>query len=155
MLAGKWTAYAITGSTAILADAAESIVHLAATSFAALSLWYSTRPADADHPYGHGKIAFFSAGFEGALILVASLAILWTAILSFVTGPQLANLGVGVVITAALGLINLGLGLLLIHVGKKHNALVLIANGQHVLSDMWTSLGVAGGVLLVWWTGVV
>ena len=76
MLAGKTTAYVITGSSAILADAAESVVHLAATGFAAYSLWYSLRPADDCHPYGHGRISFFSAGFEGALVFVASFAVI-------------------------------------------------------------------------------
>lgn len=154
MLVGKWLAYLLTTSVAIYSDAAESVVHIAATGIAAFSLWYATRPADPDHPYGHGKIAFFSAGFEGALILLASLSIIWSAVSQFIGEPELTRLGVGVAITAGLGLLNLALGLYLITVGRRHGSRVLIANGQHVLTDMWTSLGVVLGVLAVWWTEI-
>ena len=154
MLVGKGWAYALTGSTAILSDALESVVHLGATGMAAFSLWYARQPADRKHPYGHGKIAYFSSGIEGALILVAAVAIVWEASVALIEGPELANLGVGLAITAALGLVNLGLGLALVRTGRRTNALVLVANGHHVLTDMWTSLGVLVGVALVWVTGL-
>lgn len=154
MLVGKGWAYALTGSTAILSDALESVVHLGATGMAAFSLWYARQPADKKHPYGHGKIAYFSSGIEGALILVAAVAIVWEASAALIEGPQLTNLGVGLAITAALGLVNLGLGLALVRTGRRTNALVLVANGHHVLTDMWTSLGVLIGVGLVWLTGL-
>ena len=154
MLVGKVWAYRITGSTAILSDALESVIHLAATGMAAFSLWYARQPADRKHPYGHGKIAYFSSGIEGALIAVAAVAIVWEAARALVAGPELANLGAGLAITAALGAVNLVLGLVLIRVGKRTNALVLEANGHHVLTDMWTSLGVLAGVALVLVTGL-
>lgn len=154
MLVGKGFAYRITGSTAILSDALESVVHLVATGFAGFSLWYASRPPDAAHPYGHGKIAYLSSGVEGTLILVAAVAIIWTAVDALVAGPELEQLGVGLAITAGLGLVNLVLGVGLIRVGKRTNALVLVANGHHVLTDMWTSLGVLVGVGLVYATGI-
>lgn len=154
MLAGKLTAYFITGSAAIFSDAAESVIHLLATAFVGFSLWYAVRPPDADHPYGHGKIAYFSAGIEGTLIMGAALTILVTAIHALIVGPELRQLGVGLLITGGLGGINLLLGIFLIRVGRRTNALVLVSNGMHVLSDMWTSLGVVVGVALVWLTDI-
>ena len=154
MLVGKVAAYALTGSTAILSDALESVVHLVATAFAGFSLWYAAQPPDAAHPYGHGKIAYVSSGVEGAMILVAAVAIIWTAAVDLVRGPELTQLGTGLAITAALGLVNLVLGVGLIRVGRRTNALVLVANGHHVLTDMWTSLGVIVGVGLVYVTGI-
>jgi cation diffusion facilitator family transporter len=155
MLVGKLTAYLITGSTAILSDAAESVVHILATAIAAMSLWYARQPADRQHPYGHGKIAHFSAGFEGALILTAALYIVFEGVQALIVGPELRSLDVGLAITAALALINLALGLTLVHVGRTHNLLVLVANGQHVLTDMWTSIAVVIGVGIVWFTGIL
>ncbi|MBX7257705.1 MAG: cation diffusion facilitator family transporter [Candidatus Hydrogenedentes bacterium] len=152
MLAGKLTAYFITGSTAILSDAAESVVHLVATSYAAFSMWYAQLPANRRHPYGHGKIAFFSAGFEGALILTAALFIVYEGVVTLISGPELRQLGVGILITGGLGVINLILGLSLVWVGKRKNAFILVANGKHTLTDMWTSLAVVGGVTIVWAT---
>lgn len=152
MLFGKTGAYWITGSAAILSDAAESVIHLAATGLASMSLWYASRPADANHPYGHGKIAYFSAGFEGALILVASLAVIGVGIDGLVNGVELRKLDLGIAITAGLGFINLLLGLFLVRTGRANNQLILVANGKHVLTDMWTSLGVVVGILLVYLT---
>lgn len=150
MLVGKLTAYFLTGSDAILSDAAESVVHIAATGMAAFSLWLAAQPACRDHLYGHGKIAYFSAGFEGALILAASLFIIYAGAESIVHGPHVERLGLGVLITGGLGLVNLALGVTLVRVGRKRNALILVANGKHVLTDMWTSAGVVVGVSAVW-----
>ena len=155
MLVGKSGAYWITGSAAILSDAAESVIHLAATGLAAISLWYSSRPADANHPYGHGKIAYFSAGFEGALILMASLAVIGVGVHGLIYGVELRQLDIGIFITAGLGFVNLLLGLFLVRTGRKNNQLILVANGKHVLTDMWTSLGVVLGILLVYVTNIV
>ncbi len=154
MLIGKLTAYAMTGSTAILSDAIESIVHILATSLAAFSLWWSHQEACERHPYGHGKIAYFSAGFEGAIIVVAALLIFYTAAQDLVSGEPPDRLGIGIAIIGALAAVNLVLGLTLVRVGRRRNALILIANGKHVLTDMWTSLGVVVGIALVWATGL-
>lgn len=155
MLVGKFWATWITGSAAILSDAAESVIHIVATGLAAASLWYASRPADANHPYGHGKIAYFSAGFEGALIFIASFVVIGVGVRGLVYGVELRQLDIGIAITAGLGFINLMLGLFLIRVGKQTNQLILVANGKHVLTDMWTSLGVVLGIILVYFTGIV
>lgn len=149
MLVGKLAAYWLTKSTAILSDAAESIVHIVATSVAAIGLWYTHQPSTSKHPYGYGKVAYFSAGFEGAMIFIAGLSILFIAVRNWIIGPQLQQLGIGLSITAGLCLTNLILGMYLIRVGKRHNQLILISNGKHVMTDMVTSLGVLVGIALV------
>lgn len=152
MLAGKWYAYLLTGSAAILSDAAESVVHVLAVAFAAYSLWLSFKPPDSTHPYGHDRISFFSAGVEGTLIILAAGIIMYEAVRKWIGGLELQNLGEGTLFVAGAGVINAALGLYLLWQGKRHNSLVLIANGKHVLTDSWTSLGVVGGLLLVLWT---
>jgi cation diffusion facilitator family transporter len=155
MMAGKITAYWLTGSTAILSDVAESIVHLFALSIATFSLWYSKQPADKEHQYGHGKIAYFSAAGEAIIILISACYIIFIAIESRIEGVELHNLDQGIFILATLSPINLLLGNFLLHTGEKYNSLVLVANGKHVLTDMWTSLGVVMGITVVWQTGIV
>ena len=155
MLAGKLTAFQLTGSAAIFSDAAESVVHVLATAFVAYSLWYAIQPADEQHPYGHGKIAYISTGFEGGLIVLAAITILYSATRSLIEGPALGHLGVGMLLIGGAGAINLGLGTYLVWTGRRQRSLVLISNGRHVLSDMWTSLGVFVGVGLVALTGIL
>jgi cation diffusion facilitator family transporter len=154
MLAGKLTAYGLTGSVAILSDAAESVVHGAATVLAAFSLWYSLQPADREHTYGHGRIAYFSAGFEGALVFAASLAVLYNGVVGLIYPTAMRNIGWGIGIAGALALINLFLGLMLLRIGRTHNSLILTANGHHILSDMWTTLAAIIGIVLVLLTGI-
>ncbi len=153
MLVGKLSAWHITGSAAIFSDALESVIHLFATGFAGYSLWLSQQPADATHPYGHGKVAYVSSGFEGALIAIAAISILYTAILDLLQGPELQRLGVGLWITGGLAVVNAVLGGVLVRTGRKHRSVVLEANGQHVLTDVWTSVGVLVGLGLVIVTG--
>lgn len=155
MLAGKVSAFVLTGSAAIFSDAAESIVHILATVVVAISVWYSIKPADADHPYGHGKASYFSAGFEGGLIMLAAGVIIYSAIDDLIHGPELQQLGLGLGVLVTLTLVNLALGLYLIRSGKRYNNLALVANGRHVLTDMWTSIGVMVGVGLVIITDIV
>ncbi len=153
MLLGKGYAYFITGSAAILSDAAESVVHVVAVSVAAFSLWLSLRPADEGHPYGHEKVSYFSAGTEGAMIVIAAFYIIYEAIHKWSHGLELQNLGEGTLFTTAATLINAALGGYLVWQGKRHKSLILTANGKHVLTDSWTSFGVIVGLLLVMWTG--
>ncbi len=155
MLIGKMTAFYITGSAAIFSDAMESVIHLLATAFAVFSLWYSVRPADHSHPYGHGKIAYFSSGFEGGLIMVAALTIIYSAVLDLINGPELKQLNVGLLITFGLSVVNAILGVSLVRIGKRQNSIVLVSNGQHVLTDMWTSVGVILGLFVVWMTDIL
>ena len=152
MLGGKMYAYLITGSAAILSDAAESVVHVLAVGFASFSLWLSFKPADPSHPYGHDKISFFSAGFEGAMIVFAAFYIIYESIRKWLAGLQLENLDTGPLFVAGAALINAGLGAFLVWQGRRHNSLILVANGKHVLTDSWTSFGVIVGLVLVMWT---
>jgi cation diffusion facilitator family transporter len=153
MLAGKGFAWWITGSAAILSDAAESVVHVAAVIFAAVSLRLSYRPASARFQYGLERITYFSAGWEGVMICLAAIAIVATAVERWIAGVFPANLGVGTLLVLAASVINLLLGWYLIRTGQQQNSLILVANGKHVLTDSWTSFGVVGGLLLVIWTG--
>ena len=153
MLTIKWYAYYLTGSTAILSDAAESVIHIIGVSFAVFSLWYSFQPADEEHTYGHHKINYFSAGFEGALIILAAIYIIYISINRLIVGIEISNLGQGTLFTFAASVINLILGGYIVWKGKKTNSIILIANGKHVLTDSWTSFGVVGGLLLTWLTG--
>jgi cation diffusion facilitator family transporter len=153
MLVGKSAAYFMTGSAAILSDAAESVIHLVAVAFAAFSLWLSLRPARDTYLYGYERIAFFSAGFEGAMIILAAISIIVAAIHKWLTGLQLDNLGVGTLFVLAASVLNAGLGFYLLRVGRKTGSLILEANGKHVLTDSWTSFGVVAGLGLVLWTG--
>ncbi len=153
MLGTKVFAYWMTGSAAILADAAESVVHVVAVSFAAYSLWLSRKPPDPSHLYGHDRIAFFSAGFEGAMIVLAAVYIVFESIHRLIAGPKLENLGGGALLILAAGLINGALGGYLVWVGKKHGSLIVEADGSHVLTDCLTSFGVLAGLSLTMLTG--
>lgn len=153
MFVMKISAYLMTGSAAILSDAAESVVHIVAVGFAYYSLHLSYKPADESHLYGHAKISFFSAGFEGAMIVIAAFYIIYESISKWLTGLHLENLGIGTAITAAAMIINGFLGFYLIHIGKKKKSIVLEANGKHVLTDSWTSLGVIIGLAFTIITG--
>ncbi|HAM59975.1 MAG: hypothetical protein A2X51_12010 [Candidatus Rokubacteria bacterium GWC2_70_24] len=154
LLGAKYEAYRLTGSTAILSDALESIVNVVAAIFALGSLFFAAHPADRNHPYGHGKIEFFSAAFEGGLIAFAAVVIVYEVVLGLISGPQLRRLGTGVLIIVAASLANLALGLFLVRTGRRHQSLILVADGQHVLSDVWTSAGIVVGLLLVRLTGL-
>ena len=146
MFVVKGGAYLLTGSAAILSDAAESVVHVVAVCFAAYSLRLSRKPADASHLYGHAKIAFFSAGFEGAMILLAACYIIYESIDKLVRGFELAHVGAGILLTAAAAAINGALGVYLVRTGRREQSLILISNGKHVLSDCWTSAAVLAGL---------
>jgi cation diffusion facilitator family transporter len=153
MFLSKMGAYMITGSAAIFSDAAESVVHVLATSMALYSIILSSKPADESHLYGHGNIEYFSAGIEGFLILTASIFIIYTSVLDIIQGSNLRQLNIGVIVVSAAGGINLFLGTYLVRMGKKTNSLTLVADGKHVLTDSYTSIGVIIGVLLVIITG--
>ncbi len=149
MLIGKTAAYLMTHSVAIFSDAAESVIHVIAVGFASFSLRLSARPASRSFLYGYERITFFSAGFEGALIVVAAIAILYESIREWITGLQLQHLGSGVALILAAGILNAGLGYYLIRTGRRTHSLILEADGKHVLTDSWTSFGVVLGLVLV------
>ena len=155
LLAAKLEAYRRTGSAAVLSDALESIVNVVAAAFGIGSILFAGRPADRNHPYGHGKIEYFSAAFEGGLIAFAALLIVYEALQAFVLGVELRDLDVGLAIVLGAGLANAALGLFLVRTGRRNDSLTLVADGKHVLSDWWTSAGIVVGLLLVRWTGIV
>lgn len=149
MFITKMTAYYITGSVAIFSDAAESVVHVAATGMALFSIILSAKPADETHLYGHGNVEYFSAGVEGFLIVLAAGFIIYQAILDIWAGPTLESLSIGVIFISVAGFVNLVLGFYLVRTGKKTNSLTLVADGKHVLTDAVTSIGVIVGITLV------
>jgi cation diffusion facilitator family transporter len=153
MLAGKTTAYFMTGSAAILSDFAESVVHVVAVAFAAFSLRLSTKPAAPNFLYGYERITFFSAGFEGAMIILAAIWILVATVEKWMAGLKLEHLGSGTLLLLAAGILNAGLGWYLLRVGKRSHSLILVADGKHVLTDCFTSFGVVAGLGLVMLTG--
>src|SRR5437867_2176636 len=154
LLGAKYQAYLLTGSTAILSDALESIVNVVAAVFALGGLIFAGRPADRNHPYGHGKIEFFSAAFEGGLIAFASVVIVYQAARILIAGAEVRQIGAGVVIVLATGMVNLILGWYLVRTGRRYQSLTLVADGKHVIADFWTSAGVVVGLLLVNLTGL-
>ena len=149
MLIGKTTVFFMTHSAAIFSDAAESVVHVVAVGFAAFSLRLSTKSASPQFLYGYERITFFSAGFEGAMIVVAAIAILYESIRKWMAGLQLEHLGTGALLILVAGMANAGLGYYLLRTGRRTNSLILEADGKHVLTDSWTSFGVVGGLGLV------
>ncbi len=157
ILIAKVFAAVITGSSAIYSDAAESVVHIFVVCFASYALRLAHKPADDSHHFGHGKIAFISAGFEGVMISVAACLILYQAICQFIYGVNIDHLQLGLAITAGAALINLVLGCTLISAGKRSHSPLLRANGEHVLTDVWSSAAVLIALALyfitdwVWW----
>jgi len=152
-IALKTVAWRLTGSVGFLSDAAESVVNLVAASVALVTIRWATRPPDDDHMYGHEKAEYFSAGVEGALILVAAASIAWFAVGRLLHPVAIADVGVGIAVSVAASSINLIVGLILIRAGREHRSITLDADGRHLLTDVWTSVGVVVGVALVWATG--
>ena len=153
LMAIKFYAYILTGSSAILSDALESIINVVAGAFAMVSIVIAAKPPDKSHPYGHGKIEYFSAGFEGALIILAAIGIFKTGISHILYPHPLEYLQQGIFLLVAASAVNLLLGILLLRIGKRNHSLVLTADGKHILTDVYTSLGVLAGLFLVDYTG--
>lgn len=145
-IALKAGAYALTGSVGLLSDALESVVNLLAAGFALLALTVAARPADEDHEYGHNKVEYFSSGFEGGLILVAAGGIAYAATRRLLAPQLLEQAGLGLAIAGIAALINLATALLLLRAGRRHRSVVLEADAQHLLTDVWTSVAVIAGV---------
>ncbi len=154
LLAIKVYAYFITHSAAIFSDVTESIIHIFAVGFATYSMWLSQKPADQDHPYGHDRISFFSAGFEGALIVVAALLIILNAGEKLIYGFELERLEEGTLVIFGVTLINGFLGFFLIRQGQRFQSIILEANGKHLITDCVTSCGVIVGLTAVQYTGL-
>ncbi len=153
LLGVKFYAYRITGSTAILSDAMESIVNVLAALVALGAMIVASWPADRNHPYGHGKVEFMTAAFEGGLIAFAALLIISESVGTLIRGAVVQSLDLGIAITLAAGVANYVLGWFLIRTGTRHSSLALVADGKHVQADFWTSVGVVVGLGLVLLTG--
>lgn len=149
----KFYVYWLTASSAILSDALESIINVVASAFALGSIILAAKPPDPSHPYGHGKIEYFSAGFEGALIVLAAIGIFIKGVPQILSPRELPNLDSGLVLLLLASGVNLALALGLIRVGKQTHSLILVADGKHILSDVYTSAGVLLGLVLVYATG--
>ncbi|WP_413583276.1 cation diffusion facilitator family transporter [Bdellovibrio sp. HCB288] len=150
----KVAAYRMTGSAAVLSDALESIVNVVASLVALYVIRISAQPADREHPYGHGKAEYFSATFEGGLVLSASILIIYESVKSLIFPAPPQKLEIGMAIVSVAALLNLLLGLYLKHVGKTHQSDALKASGVHVLSDVITTAGVIVGLGLVLLTDI-
>lgn len=150
----KFTAYFVTQSNAILTDAAESIVNVIASSFAFYSIYLSSLPKDQNHPYGHGKVEFFSAFVEGTLIILAGIIILGKTVYNAFFPQEIHNLLDGSFLIGITGMINGALGWLMIKKSKTLNSLTIQADGKHLMTDAISSFGLVIGLLLIWLTNI-
>lgn len=152
-IALKTTAYLLTGSVGFMSDAVESLVNLAAAIMALAMLIVSAQPADENHMYGHSKAEYFSSGTEGLLILVAAGGIIWTAIGRLLHPQPIEQLGLGLIFSVAAAILNLVVAQTLLKAGNKQNSITLEADAQHLMTDVWTSVGVIAGMGIVALTG--
>src|SRR3546814_7177328 len=153
LCAMKFYGWYLTDSRAILTDALESIINVIASGFALYSVYLAAKPRDRNHPYGHGKIEFFSAGFEGGLVLIAGIFILVGSIESIYAPRELQSLNAGMSIIGLSLVGNLVMGLLLVRKGKELRSLTLYADGKHLLSDCYSSTLLIAGLLIMRFTG--
>ena len=153
VMLAKFAAWRTTGSTAILSDALESIINVVAGGFALWTVLLASRPPDERHPYGHGKAEFFSVGFEGALVLIAGLGVIKEGLQQVFDPLPLQSLDLGLLVLVGASAVNGLLGTFLIRMGRRQGSITLAADGQHVLTDVWTSAGVIMGLVLAGLTG--
>ena len=149
----KTLAWWLTGSVGLLSDALESVVNLAAALLALSMLRLAASPPDADHPYGFSKAEYFSAGIEGALIVLAAAGIVWAALPRLIAPQALDMPFAGLTLTVIASGINYAVAIVLLRAGREHHSITLEADGRHLLTDVWTSAGVIVGVALVFVTG--
>lgn len=153
ILALKAAAYFMTGSMALQSDAMESIVNVVAAGFGLGAVLFAGQPADRNHPYGHGKMEFFAAAFEGGLISLAAVIIIYESVTALFSGLELKRLGLGLALNVAAGALNGLLGWWLVRAGRRLSSRTLEADGRHVLSDFYSTAGVLVGLVLVMATG--
>lgn len=148
----KFLAYFLTNSNGILTDAVESIVNVLAGAFALYCLYYASKPADEDHPYGHGKIEFFSSGVEGGMILIAGITMISKAGYNFFYPAELEKINIGAILVLFSGAVNYFMAKILIKKGSAQNSATMIAEGTHLLTDTWSSLGLLLGLVIIYFT---
>lgn len=151
----KFLAWRLTNSSTILSDALESIVNVVAGAFALYSLYLAAKPRDLGHPYGHGKVEFISAGFEGGLVVLAGGLIIWRSVEALLKAPHLHDLGTGIWLTATAGGLNLIMGLALRKRGKDAHSITMEASGTHLLSDAWSTMAMLVGLVVIHLTGLL
>ena len=149
----KTAAYVITGSIGLLSDALESLANLVAALVALYALWVAARPPDEEHTYGHTKAEYFSSGFEGLLIVAAAVGIVVAAVRRLIEPLPIQDPALGLLINALASVVNLAVARVLLRVGKRHESITLEADAQHLMADVWTSLGVIAGVTAAVATG--
>ncbi|MEJ7778779.1 MAG: cation diffusion facilitator family transporter [Daejeonella sp.] len=154
LMLAKFAAYFITSSNSILTDAAESIVNVLASAFAFYSIYIAAQPRDTNHPYGHGKVEFFSVFIEGSLIMIAGILIIFKSAYNLIYPHTITDLLSGTIIIGVAGLINFILGYYLIDNSKKLNSITLYADGKHLQTDAYTSAGLVTGLVLIYFTGL-
>ncbi len=151
----KFAAYFLTSSNFVLTDAAESIVNVLASSFAFFSIYLASQPRDENHPYGHGKIEYFSVFIEGSLIGIAAITIIIKSVYSIFYPNQIHDLIIGAVIIGATGAVNGGLGYYMIRKGRSLPSITIEADGRHLVADMITSIALVVGLLLINFTKII
>jgi len=149
----KLIGWFLTGSLAILTDALESIVNIVAGFLGLYSLNLSSKPKDADHPYGHGKVEFLSAGVEGSLVIIAGFYIIYKAVESFFYPHVIQKLSVGIILIAATAVVNFITGKICIKTGRKNNSMQLIAGGKHLVTDTYSTGAILAGLAIIYFTG--
>jgi cation diffusion facilitator family transporter len=149
----KFGAWWFTNSVGLLSDALESLVNLAGAVFALMMVTIAAQPPDDDHPYGHHKAEYFSSGFEGVLILVAALAIIWAAAWRFVEPQPLQSLDLGLGLSVISSAMNGALAYAMLRKAREHRSMALEGDARHLFTDVWTSVGVVGALVLVHFTG--
>jgi len=150
----KFIAYFLTNSSSILSDAIESTVNIITGVFALYSIHYASKPKDDDHPYGHGKIEFFSSGFEGSMILLAGLSMMYNGATLFFKPSEITSIDTGLILTIAAGFLNFIAGRILIKKGRQFKSTTLSAEGQHLLSDTYSSIAIVIGLTAIYFTGL-
>ncbi len=155
ILALKFALFAMTGSAALLADALESIVNLVAALMALISTWYAARPADREHPYGHGNVEFFAVGVEGLLIVLAGATSIFEAARRFSVGAEPRNVTIGFIGAAVIAVLMTVLGAYVWRGGRRYDSPTLVADGKHLLTDVASTVAVVAGLVLVRFTGQV
>ena len=153
-IALKMVAWRLTGSVGLLSDALESFVNLAGAMMALAMITLAERPADDSHAFGHGKAEYFSSGFEGLLILVAALSIGFSAVERLLHPRGLETVGVALAVSVCASVVNYLTARVLLNVGQRENSITLEADAHHLMTDVWTSVGVIAGVALAWWSGL-
>jgi cation diffusion facilitator family transporter len=155
LLVAKFFAYYITNSVAVLTDALESIVNVAAGFIGLYSLYIAAKPRDIDHPYGHGKAEFISAAVEGTLVLSAGAIIIYKAVKNLIFPIAIQSIDKGIILVGATAIINLLVGLISVRIANRNQSLALLSSGRHLMSDSYSTFGIIGGLALIYFTHIV